>query len=183
MKATAAALRELQDDFYNRNPKPNVRNLAKMANLPYATAARYLNGTTKQGIPSTVRALAIVLGRQDIADELTSDIPTKIQEAVWVVETQREMQEAQSETLAKEHQLREESEKRMLAELERITSSRDKTIEVLSNQLVEVERDKAFILAELDVVRRIKRRRDVLLTLSLLLNVALACVLAFHFSA
>ena len=49
---------------------PSVAKIAKAANVPSATANRYLSGITKGGAPETIRALAIAMDRRDIADSL-----------------------------------------------------------------------------------------------------------------
>ena len=49
---------------------PSVSKIAKAANVPSATANRYLSGITKGGAPETIRALAIAMDRRDIADSL-----------------------------------------------------------------------------------------------------------------
>ena len=49
---------------------PSIAKIAKAANIPSATAHRYLTGATKGGAPETIRALAIAMGRPDIAESL-----------------------------------------------------------------------------------------------------------------
>ena len=46
---------------------PPISPIAKKANIPSATANRYLSGTTKGGTAETIRALAIAMDRPDIA--------------------------------------------------------------------------------------------------------------------
>lgn len=138
MKTTAAALRELQDYFDSLSPKPNVREIAKAAKMPYATAARYLNGTTQQGIPSRVRALALALNREDIMAEVTAETPTKNADAWWIVELQKEWREDNVEELERERQLREASEKRWIS----VVAGKDKSIELLTARIVRLEEDK-----------------------------------------
>lgn len=112
MKTTAAALRELQEHFDSLSPRPNVKELAKLAGMPYSTAARYLNGTTKQGLPDKVRALAHALGRDDIMEEVVTKTPAENPEAWWVFEVQRIAREQNVEELERERALRKESEAR-----------------------------------------------------------------------
>lgn len=135
MKTTAAALRELQDHFDSLNPRPNVREIAKMANLPYSTAARYLNGTTKQGLPDTVRALAHALNRDDIMEEVVIKTPTTNADAWWIVELQREYREANLEELNQERQLRKESE----ARFEKTLADKDEHISQLVSRIAKLE--------------------------------------------
>jgi len=138
LKTTAAALRELQDYFDSLSPKPNVREIANAAKMPYATAARYLNGTTQQGIPSRVRALALALNREDIMAEVTAETPTKNADAWWIVELQKEWREDNIEEIERERQLREASEKRWIS----VVAGKDKSIELLTARIVRLEEDK-----------------------------------------
>ena len=175
MKTTAAALRELQDYFDSLDPKPNVREIAKAAKMPYATAARYLNGTTQQGIPSRVRALALALNREDIMAEVTAETPTQNKDAWWIVEIQREWRENNEEELERERAMRMESEKHHSEEIERIITSKDKSIELLTKRIKQLEGDKSLALAdkeriygEMTYVRKAKRKYEVLCVLMLI---------------
>lgn len=170
MKTTAAALRELQDYFDSLSPKPNVREIAKAAKMPYATAARYLNGTTQQGIPSRVRALALALNREDIMAEVTAETPTKNADAWWIVELQKEWREDNIEELERERQLREASEKRWIS----VVAGKDKSIELLTARIAKLEEDKetqkiinkelfadkAKIYGEMQYFRKTKRKYE-----------------------
>ena len=49
---------------------PSIAKIAKSANIPSATAHRYLTGATKGGAPETIRALAIAMDRRDIAESI-----------------------------------------------------------------------------------------------------------------
>lgn len=135
MRTTAAALRELQDYWDALAVKPNVREIAKLAGMPYSTAARYLNGTTKQGLPDNVRALAHALGRDDIMHEVVSETPTKSVDAWWIMELQREYREANLEELNQERALRKESE----ARFEKIISDKDEHIRQLTARIAKLE--------------------------------------------
>ena len=137
MKTTAAALRELQDYFLTLEPRPNVREIAKIANIPYSTAARYLNGTTRQGLPDTVRALARALGREDLVSEVASS-----SEAAWVAELQRETREDQKETAL---------------HFERLIETKDEYAAKLNLRIDKLEAEKAALTAELASVRKRKR--------------------------
>lgn len=178
MKTTAAALRELQDYFESLNPKPNVREIAAAAKMPYATAARYLNGTTRKGIPSRVRALALALNREDIMAEVTAETPTQNADAWWIVELEREWWEKNQEELERERKLREESEKRWAS----IVESKDKNISTLTARIAKLEEDKetqkrinnelaadkAQINGEMQYVRKAKRKYEVLCVIMLI---------------
>lgn len=183
MKTTAAALRELQDYFSSLEPKPNIREIAKAAKMPYATAARYLNGTTQQGIPSRVRALALALDREDIMAEVTAETPTKNADAWWIVELQKEWREDNLEELERERKLREDSEKRWIS----VVAGKDKSIDLLTARIAKLEEDKTVALTdkeriygEMAEVRRTKRKRDVMLIIALVLIAALlAAIIAY----
>lgn len=178
MKTTAAALRELQDYFSSLDPKPNIREIAKAAKMPYATAARYLNGTTQQGIPSRVRALALALDREDIMAEVTAETPTKNADAWWIVELQKEWREDNIEELERERKLREDSEKRWAG----IVESKDKNISLLTARIAKLEEDKetqkrinnelaadkAQINGEMQYVRKAKRKYEVICVIMLI---------------
>lgn len=69
MHQTTESLSELRA-HWKASGSPSITQLAKAANVPSATAHRYLTGATKGGIPETIRALAIAMGRDDIADSL-----------------------------------------------------------------------------------------------------------------
>lgn len=166
MKTTAAALRELQDYFDSIDPRPNVREIAKMANLPYSTAARYLNGTTKQGLPDTVRALAHALGRDDIMEEVVSKTPTSNSDAWWIVELQREYREANLEELNQERQLRKESE----ARFEKTLADKDEHIRQLVSRIAKLEENNGKLAA---AHAHSERRRTKYEIVALILLVAL----------
>ena len=138
MKTTAAALRELQEHFDSLAPRPNVREIAKIAGLSYPTATRYLNGTTKQGLPDKVRALAKALGRDDIMAEVVAETPTRNADAWWITEVQRVMREEYTEQIERERRLREESEQRF----DRILAQKDAQMKELMRQVHELDEDK-----------------------------------------
>ena len=69
MHQTTESLAKLRA-HWNAAGSPSIAQLAKQANVPSATAHRYLTGATKGGVPETIRALAIAMGRDDIADGL-----------------------------------------------------------------------------------------------------------------
>ena len=69
MQKTVKALADLRL-HWREEGCPSVAKIAKKANVPNATANRYLTGVTKGGAPETIRALAIAMDRRDIADSI-----------------------------------------------------------------------------------------------------------------
>lgn len=69
MQKTVKALSDLRQ-HWREEGTPSVAKIAKKANIPSATANRYLTGITKGGAPETIRALAIAMDRRDIADSI-----------------------------------------------------------------------------------------------------------------
>ena len=69
MQKTVKALADLRA-HWREEGCPSVAKIAKKANVPSATANRYLTGVTKGGAPETIRALAIAMDRRDIADSI-----------------------------------------------------------------------------------------------------------------
>ena len=69
MQNTTKALADLRDHWQSLGC-PAIAPIAKKANVPSATANRYLAGVTKGGTPETIRALAIALDRPDIGDSI-----------------------------------------------------------------------------------------------------------------
>jgi hypothetical protein len=69
MQKTTKALADLRA-HWREEGCPSVAKIAKKANVPSATANRYLGGITKGGAPETIRALAIAMDRRDIADSI-----------------------------------------------------------------------------------------------------------------
>lgn len=169
MKTTAAVLRELQDYYDALDPRPRLKELAAMAGMPVATVSRHLNGTTKKGIPSRVRALAIALGRQDLADDVIIETPTQNEDAWWITEIQREARESNLEEMERERALRIESEKRLTDELKRTIESRDRSMTILMERITALEADKLSLAEDksraqtaLSDVQRSKRKYEVL---------------------
>ena len=69
MEQTVKALADLRAHWESEDC-PSTAKIAKAANVSPATAHRYLTGATKGGFPETIRALAIAMGRPDIAESL-----------------------------------------------------------------------------------------------------------------
>lgn len=156
MRTTAAALRELQDYWESLSPKPNIKEIARSAGMSYSTAARYLNGTTKQGLPDSVRALARALGREDIMAEVVVETPTKNTDAWWIMELQRQMREDNLEELDRERQLRKETE----ARFEKILADKDEHISQLVSRVAKLEEDKGAIYAQLEAALSQRRKYE-----------------------
>lgn len=156
MKTTAAALRELQDYWDTLDPRPNIREIAQIADIPYSTAARYLNGTTKQGLPDSVRALARALGRSDIMAEATTEVPTKNADAWLILEIQRQAREENLEELNNERTLRRESE----ARFSKMIEDKDLHISQLTNRIAKLEEEKGAAHEQLKETRAQKRKYE-----------------------
>ena len=69
MEQTVKALADLRAHWESEDC-PSTAKIAKAANVSPATAHRYLTGATKGGFPETIRALAIAMGRKDLAESL-----------------------------------------------------------------------------------------------------------------
>lgn len=69
MQNTVKALADLRA-HWKAEGCPSIAKIAKAANIPNATANRYLSGITKGGAAETIRALAIAMDRRDIAESL-----------------------------------------------------------------------------------------------------------------
>lgn len=69
MQKSINALAELREHWKSEGC-PSIAKIAKKANVPNATANRYLTGATKGGVVETIRALAIAMDRPDIAESI-----------------------------------------------------------------------------------------------------------------
>ena len=69
MEQTVKALADLRA-HWEAEGCPSTAKIGKAANVSSATAHRYLTGATKGGFPETIRALAIAMGRSDIAESI-----------------------------------------------------------------------------------------------------------------
>lgn len=100
MQNTVQALAELRKHYKNIG-SPAIPQIAKKANVPSATAYRYITGATKGGMAETIRALAIAMDRRDIADELPyTSISNSDQTEDYMVEFTQQMQEKFNQQLA-----------------------------------------------------------------------------------
>lgn len=69
MEQTVKALADLRA-HWEAEGCPSTAKIGKAANVSAPTAHRYLTGATKGGFPETIRALAIAMGRSDIAESI-----------------------------------------------------------------------------------------------------------------
>ena len=69
MQNTVKPLADLRQHWKDEGC-PAIAKIAKAANVPSATAHRYLSGATKGGAAETIRALAIAMDRRDIAESI-----------------------------------------------------------------------------------------------------------------
>lgn len=189
MKTTAAALKQLQDYYASLEIRPSIKEVASVTNMPVATAARYLNGTTQSGDPERVRALCIALERHDLLDGLPKAPAFGSAQEVLalIIEIKRESRESNLEELDRVRKLHEESEKRILGELDRAIKSKDFAIAQYTIRIEQLEKDKArqgVVNAELNgemkTVRNAKRRRDVYLIVALLIIVLLLALMVIY---
>lgn len=100
MQNTAKALAELRA-HWKLEGSPPIPQIAKKANVPSATAYRYITGATKGGMAETIRALAIAMDRRDIADSIPySGISSTEHTEDYLVEFSQQMQERFQQQLA-----------------------------------------------------------------------------------
>ena len=183
MKTTAAVLRELQDYYASLDIKPKHADIASSAHLPKATVTRYLNGTTKGGDLDRVRAICIALDREDLLDKLPSKPAIATPIDVWdLLQDQKQYdRESNLEEVGYERQLRVDAEKRFISEIERLTTSKQDVINRLQSRIEKLEDDKtnqAIVNKSLNAQLESKHRREIIMFISLILNVVLACGLA-----
>lgn len=181
MDCTTKALEAVRSEWLIQG-SPNVSAIAKSAGMPVITARRYLDGSTKHGDAAKIRQLAIALGRKDIADTVKDPVTSELSEAIMTFMAEKFLlwRESNLEELEIERKARLESEKRLLGEVERVTTSKDKTVDMLLTRVKELEKDKQIALSDKDIinaemhtVRKTKRKHDTYLLLSLLLNILL----------
>lgn len=188
MDSTAKALEAVRNEWLVQG-SPNVSAIAKAAGMPVITARRYLDGSTKHGDAAKIRQLAIALGRKDIADAVKDPVTSDLSETIMAFMAEKFLlwRESNLEELEIERKARTESEKRLLAEVERVTNSKDKTVDMLLNRVKELEKDKQIALSDKDIintemhiVRDTKRKHDRYLLFSLAFNILLAsCIILY----
>lgn len=188
MDLTAKALEAVRNEWLIQG-SPNVSALAKTAGMPAITARRYLDGSTKHGDAAKIRQLAIALGRKDIADSVKDPVTSDLSEAIMTFMAEKFLlwRESNLEELETERKAREETEKRLLGEVERVTTSKDKTVDMMLNRIKELEKDKQIALSDKDIintemhiVRATKRKHDTYLILSLVFNIALVAAVVLY---
>lgn len=188
MDCTLKALEAVRNEWLVQG-SPNISAIAKTAGMPVITARRYLDGSTKHGDAAKIRQLAIALGRKDIADTVKDPVTSDLSEAIMTFMAEKFLlwRESNLEELETERKAREDTEKRLLGEVERVTNSKDKTVDMLLNRVKELEKDKQIALSDKDIintemhiVRKTKRKHDAYLILSLVLNLALAVAIILY---
>lgn len=96
MQNTVKALAELRE-HWKAEGCPPIPQIAKKANVPSATAYRYITGATKGGMAETIRALAIAMDRRDIAEGIPY---SGIGNEDYLVELTQQLQEKFNQQLA-----------------------------------------------------------------------------------
>lgn len=100
LEQTVKALADLRAHWESEGC-PSPAKIAKIANVSSATAHRYLSGATKGGFPETIRALAIAMGRSDIAESIPfTSINGNGRAGDYVVELGQQYQEKLQQQLA-----------------------------------------------------------------------------------
>ena len=100
MQNIVKALAELRTHWKSIGCPP-IPQIAKKANVPSATAYRYITGATKGGMAETIRALAIAMDRRDIADSIPyTSIGNAEHTEDYLVEFSQQMQEKFQQQLA-----------------------------------------------------------------------------------
>ena len=100
MEQTVKALADLRA-HWKAEGCPSIAKIAKAANIPSATANRYISGTTKGGTAETIRALAIAMGRPDIADSIPyTSLSTVSHKEDYIAEMVQQWQEKTQQQIA-----------------------------------------------------------------------------------
>ena len=171
MKTTAAVLRELQDYYASLEIKPKHGDIAREAKLPKATITRYLNGTTKGGDLERVRAICIALEREDLVAKLPARPDIKTTMDVWDLLKEQKLADRESnlEEIGYERKLREESETRLLNEIELLV----KRMERLEEDKQSLKVANAQLNNQMETDRKKHKRNIVFLAASCVCNVLL----------
>ena len=140
---TEKALEQIRAEWIAQG-SPAPTSIAKRADMPSITVRRYLDGSTKRGDPARVRAIALALGRKDIAESVKDTVSADLSESIMRFMSEKFLlwRESNLEELNRERAMREESEKRYASEIERIITSKDKSIELLRARIAQLENDK-----------------------------------------
>ena len=115
---------------------------------------------------------------EELPDKQSLGSPQEI--IALIREIQKTSRESNLEELERVRKLHEESEKRLMAELDRAIKSKDHAINEYTKRIERLETDKekqsminAELNTEMKVVRNAKRRRDAGLIISLIVNILL----------
>jgi transcriptional regulator with XRE-family HTH domain len=184
MKTTAAVLHELQSYYDSLEIKPRHADIAEAAHLPKATVTRYLNGTTRRGDLDRVRAMCLALDREDLLDKLPVKPTINAPVDVWdlYVDQKQYDRESNLEEVGYERQLRIDAERRFIAEIERLTASKQEIINRMQARIETLESEKTdqtITNKALNAQLESRRRREIVMIISLILNIALACGMAY----
>lgn len=100
MEKTVKALSDLRAHWRSEGC-PSIAKIAKQANIPSATANRYISGTTKGGTAETIRALAIAMDRRDIAESIPyTSISNSAHAEDYIAEMVQQWQEKTQQQIA-----------------------------------------------------------------------------------
>ena len=128
MQKTETALTNLRE-HWQKEGCPPIAKIAKRANVPSATANRYLAGVTKGGTPETIRALAIAMDRPDIADLIPyTGLGGNEHAEDYIVELHKQWDEAAQQRLT-------EAEARHAPELEKLRNDHREERNAFADQL------------------------------------------------
>lgn len=194
MDSTEQALSAIRSEWIAQGSPP-IADLAKRANMPAITARRYLDGSTKHGDPAKVRALAISLGRRDIAETVKDSLSHDLSESVMKFMSEKFLlwRETNLDELAKRDEMIDQMTKTHSAEIDRLMASHqqivdrltienqrllernDANVARLTGRIDALERDKANISVELAKTRAEKHSqgRRLLIVTALLITVLL----------
>lgn len=170
---TEKALEQIRAEWLEQGC-PTPASIGKRANnMPSITVRRYLDGSTKHGDPAKVRALAIALGRSDIAETVKDTVSADLSDSIMKFMAEKFLlwRESNLEELSKERELREAAEARHADEIGRLT----KTTGLLISRVEQLEKDKAalaedktVVMAEMQYCRKAKRKYEVLCVVMLI---------------
>ena len=99
MQKTVKPLEELRK-HWKESGEPSIAKIAKKANVPSATANRYIMGVTKGGMAETIRALAIAMDRPDIAESIPYTGMPDSQSEDYIIELSQQWQEKYNQQLS-----------------------------------------------------------------------------------
>lgn len=158
MEQTVKALAELRAHWESEGC-PSAAKIGKAANVSPATAHRYLTGATKGGFPETIRALAIAMGRPDIAESLPYTSLNRMGDVAIELNQQFNEKHAESEarhnqeidTLLRDHRTEREEwhvqRKALHEENMNLRSSFDKAVSFRDEQMKKLYVEKTVLFA------------------------------------